>query len=154
MTKQRRSYSPTQCLQYSSEQRLCPAKQTIRRNTSPSCSKVKRDIMIPVPKVSIHDVLAREWMRDFMNKKTLPPFAVFSAFSAAFSAEWPLQRRTLSLRLPRPAARKRFKNPNRQAPGRQTPCLWIDHPAGRQLFLLAQVSEIAAQQRERQHGAD
>ncbi|ERL21018.1 hypothetical protein HMPREF1986_01726 [Oribacterium sp. oral taxon 078 str. F0263] len=63
-----------------------------------------------------------------LKKKSNLKRLIFAAFSAAMS----VQRRTLSLRLPRPAAHKRFKRPNRKTPGRQTACLWTGKASGRQ----------------------
>lgn len=54
--------------------------------------------MIPVPKVGIHDVLAREWMRDFMARPLHEHAAMRSSAGMRMKAAWRELHRSEAMR--------------------------------------------------------
>ena len=54
--------------------------------------------MIPVPKVSIHDVLAREWMQDFMARPLHEHAAMRSSAGMRMKAAWRELHRSEAMR--------------------------------------------------------
>ena len=54
--------------------------------------------MIPVPKVSIHDVLAREWMQDFMARPLHEHEAMRSSAGMRMKAAWRELHRSEAMR--------------------------------------------------------